>query len=115
MDRILSGGHRLVCEYGGEGATGVAILIHRRWVKYIRKVHRIHDRLMAIDLKLKEKTKILHTNDTDVFNDSDFVNILGQLIEVLHDDQLHRYLGRFLSLSASDRRHIRFDHRKHQA
>ena len=56
MDRILSGGHRLVCEYGGEGATGVAILIHRRWVKYTREVHLIHDRLIAIDIKLKERT-----------------------------------------------------------
>lgn len=57
-DLVLSGGHRLVCEYGGEGATGLAILIHGRWVKYIRKVHLIHDRLMAIDINLKENISI---------------------------------------------------------
>ena len=68
---------------------------------------------VGLELNFK-KTKILHTHDADEFNDTDFVDIHGQLIEVLHDDQHHRYLGRFLSLSASDRRRIEFDHRKYQ-
>ena len=69
---------------------------------------------VGLELNFK-KTKILHTHDADEFNDTDFINIYDQLIEVLHDDQHHRYLGRYLSLSASYRRRIELDNRKHQA
>ena len=72
--------------------------------------------LKVVDLELNfKKAKILYIHDADEFNDIDFVDINDQLIEILHDDHYHRYLGRVLSLSASDRRRVDFDHRKHQA
>ena len=55
MDCILTGGHRLICEYGGGVASGVAVLVHRQWVRFIRKKILVNDRLMAIDLKIGEK------------------------------------------------------------
>ena len=67
-------------------------------------------KIAGLNLNAK-KTKILHTHDANEFNDVDFVDINGDMVEVLHDDAHHRYLGRFLSLSAESRIECEFRHR----
>ena len=55
MDAIIQGGHRLICfhpDIGNVPASGVAILIHEKFVKSVKKKHLISDRLMAVDLLL---------------------------------------------------------------
>ena len=71
-------------------------------------------KIASLELNFK-KTKILHTHDANELNDVDYVEVGDQLIEVLHDHQVHRYLGRHLCLSASDRVDAEFRYRKRQA
>ena len=74
------------------------------------------DELKEVGLELNfKKTKILHTHDANEFNDVDYIEVHGEFIKVLHDHEFHRYLGRHLCLSASDRIDAEFRHRKHQA
>ena len=62
-----------------------------------------------------EKTKILHSNFEDDDADKDYADINGEFVQILHDDNSYRYLGRHLSLSFEKRSDIEFKHRKDQA
>ena len=52
QDKLLSEGHYLICEYDDVAASGVAILIHYKFTRFIQRKHLVHDRVMAIDMKL---------------------------------------------------------------
>ena len=57
-DDIFDGGHRLISsndQNARSSATGVAILLHRRWADQVKKKLCLHDRVMAIDLKLPHR------------------------------------------------------------
>ena len=57
-DDILDGGHRFISsndQNARSSATGVAILFHRRWTDKVKKKICLHDRVMAIDLKLPHR------------------------------------------------------------
>ena len=57
-DDILDGGHRLISsndQNARSSATGVAILLHRRWTGQVKKKICLHDRVMAIDFKLPHR------------------------------------------------------------
>ena len=72
--------------------------------------------LADVGLKLNvSKTKILHTQFKDDGWSNDFVDIAGEMVEVLHAEEAHRYLGRRLSMSASERVTTEFKFRKQQA
>ena len=51
-DCVLRGGHRLITNFGDCNSAGVGILVHARWTRYIRKVHLVSDRVMAIDVSI---------------------------------------------------------------
>ena len=55
LDAILDGGHRLICYRDEYYAFGVGILIHQRWLDSIRYIHRISDRVLAIDIQMQMK------------------------------------------------------------
>ena len=55
QDIILRGGHRLITFLESPAASGVGILVHSDYVKYITKKHLISDRTMAIDVKIGMK------------------------------------------------------------
>ena len=60
--------------------------------------------LAAVGLVLNaKKIKILHIAFHDDRSDVDFVEIAGEFIRILHDDQVHRYLGRHLNLDPTKR------------
>ena len=62
------------------------------------------EELAAVRLVMNaKKTKILHTAFNDDRSDIDYVEIAGDLVRILHPDQVHRYLGRHLSLDESVR------------
>ena len=46
-----------------------------------------------------KKTKILRTSSYDTDAHQEFVEISGDMVQILHLDKWHRYLGRRLSLS----------------
>ena len=57
-DEFIEGSHRLIYSSDKNArtpATGMAILVHRRWVGQIQKKICIHDRVMAVDLKLPRR------------------------------------------------------------
>ena len=71
--------------------------------------------LRQVGLKLNaSKTKILHTNIEDEDCDLDFCQIDDEFVRVLKPDEKHRYLGRQLSCSASQRADIEFRYREAQ-
>ena len=51
-DIILEGGHRLISSLGTFVHAGVAILIHARWVQFIKTFVRVSDRLLYLDLSV---------------------------------------------------------------
>ena len=53
-----------------------------------------------------DKTKILHSSIHDAGADRDYVDINGEFVQVLHEDQSHRYLGRHMSVSLENRLRI---------
>ena len=57
QDGELSGGHRLISSYkdATSPASGTAILIHARIIKFVRRKIIMHDRVMAIDVKFDKK------------------------------------------------------------
>ena len=58
QDIFIDDGHRLICSNSDEArsvASGVAILVHRRWIKMIKQRICVTDRVMAIDLKISHK------------------------------------------------------------
>ena len=62
-----------------------------------------------------DKTKILHSSSGTLDADRDYADIDGELVQILHEDQHHRYLGRHLNLSEENRCNIEIRNRKHQA
>ena len=62
-----------------------------------------------------EKTKILHTHLWDDSANLDYIEIADELIRILPCEESHRYLGRLLSTSSSNREEIEFSYRKRQA
>ena len=54
-DIILEGGHRLISSLGTFVHAGVAILIHSRWVQFIKTFVRVSDRLLYLDLSVNRK------------------------------------------------------------
>ena len=62
-----------------------------------------------------KKTKILRCNPT--FNDEsiDFVELNGEFVKILEENDSHRYLGKNNSTSASDRNGIEIKNRKQTA
>ena len=75
------------------------------------------EELRKVGLRLNtNKTKILHTPmEQDENTRLDYVEIGDGLVQILHPDQSHRYLGKMLSMSAELRGSIEFNHRKQQA
>ena len=73
--------------------------------------------LRKVGLRLNtDKTKILHTPLEDDENTKlDYIEIDDGLVQILHPEESHRYLGRFVSMSADLRGNIEFNHRKQQA
>ena len=72
--------------------------------------------LKKVGLELNaEKTKILHSSVEDDGANRDYVDINGDFVRVLHGNECHRYLGRFLSLSAPDRIQRELQNRKNHA
>ena len=55
QDIILRGGHRLITFLESPAASGVGILVHSDYTKYIIKKHLISDRTMVIDVKIGRK------------------------------------------------------------
>ena len=53
-DLILDGGHRLVLVRGDYTYAGVSILIHKKHVANIKRIHAISDRLCAIDVRISD-------------------------------------------------------------
>ena len=51
-DYLIDGNHRLILQFDGDGCSGIAILVHKRHVDNVKIVHRISNRLLAIDLKI---------------------------------------------------------------
>ena len=63
-----------------------------------------------------DKTNILHTPLEDDENTKlDYVEIDGGLVQILHPEESHRYLGRLISMSADGRGNIEFNNRRRQA
>ena len=59
QDIFIQGGHRLVSSHGfmeSVPASGIEILIHCSLIPYIRRKLCLHNRLMALDLKIGAKT-----------------------------------------------------------
>ena len=54
-DIILHGGLRSIGSLSSAGASGVAILIHVKYVKLVNKVIRISDRVLAVDVRIGRK------------------------------------------------------------
>lgn len=54
-DIILSGGHRLITSLETKGPSGVGILIHSNYIKYVTKTHVISDRTMGMDVEIGTK------------------------------------------------------------
>ena len=54
-DTLLHGGHRLITSLESPAASGVAILVHSDYVKYIIRKHMFSNRIMAIDAKIGTK------------------------------------------------------------
>ena len=54
-DYLIEGNHRLILYFDHGGASGTAILVHERHVDNIKAVHRIDDRILAIDLKVGQR------------------------------------------------------------
>ena len=73
--------------------------------------------LRKVGLRLNtDKTKILHTPfEQDENTQLDYVEIDDGLVEILHPQQSHKYLGRLISMSPELRGTIEFNHRKQQA
>ena len=71
--------------------------------------------LNSVGLTLNaSKTKILHTEYKDDENSIDFVDIIAEIVEILHTDKAHRYLGRRLCLCHHQRISIEIKHKKQQ-
>ena len=49
---LLDDSHKLFSTSAEGAASGVAILVHQRWLDHIKHVHRINDRLIAMDIQL---------------------------------------------------------------
>ena len=57
-DDIIDGNHRLISsndQNARSPATGIALLLHRRWAGQVKKKICLHDRVMAIDFKLSHR------------------------------------------------------------
>ena len=61
------------------------------------------------------KTNILQTWMPDPGHDTKFVDIAGDIIEILDVDTCHKYLGKHLSLRIDGRVQLEVKHRFHQA
>ena len=55
-----------------------------------------------------DKTKILHSSMYDPGTDRDYVDVRGEFVQVLHEGESHRYLGRQLSLCPAQRTRKQF-------
>ena len=60
------------------------------------------------------KTRILHTEVQDEGFDLGYIDIADDFIQILEPHECHRYLGRRVTLSASNRVDIEFKYRKSQ-
>ena len=59
QDVFVEGRHRLIWSNGASAsspASGVAILVKRKWTSGIKKVICLNDRVMSLDLKIFQKT-----------------------------------------------------------
>ena len=61
------------------------------------------------------KTRILHTWMPDPGHDMSFVDIAGDMVEILDIDACHTYLGKHLILRVDERLQLEVKHRIHQA
>ena len=60
-------------------------------------------------------TKILHTWMPDPGHDMSFIDIAGDMVEILDVDACHKYLGKYVSLRVDGRVQLDVKHRIHQA
>ena len=88
-DDILDGGHRLISsndQNARSSATGVAILLHRRWADQVKKKICLHDRVMAIDLKLPHRmVRVLAVYLPNAWNND--LNYFHDFLWILKDYQ----------------------------
>ena len=71
------------------------------------------EELSHVGLQLNaSKSKIFRSTYQDGDYNLDFVDVAGEMVEVLQSNQWHRYLGRRLCLSSADRCSIEFKYRK---
>ena len=74
------------------------------------------EELEKVGLRLNAaKSKILHTEVEDEGFDLGYIEIADDFIQILEPHEFHRYLGRRISLSASNRVATEFSYRKSQA
>ena len=74
------------------------------------------EELAAVGLQLNAgKTRILHTEVQDEGFDLGYIEIADDFVQILEPHEFHRYLGRRVTLSASNRVDIEFKYRKSQA
>ena len=52
-DFQIEGNHRLMLNFGHQGCSGTAILVHQRHADNVKAIHRIHDRLLALDFQIR--------------------------------------------------------------
>ena len=74
----------------------------------IEKVSRIGLTLNATE------TKILHSWMLDPDHDMSFIDIAGDMVEILNVDACHNYLGKHLSLRVDGRVQLEVKHRIHK-
>ena len=51
-DFRIEGHYRLILNFDYHGCSGTAILVHARHADNVKVIHRFHDRLLAIDLRV---------------------------------------------------------------
>ena len=70
-------------------------------------------RFVGLELNAS-RTKILHADCEGEGYYDDTTDVAGNIVEILHGDVFHRYLGRRINLSAN-RCDIEYNYRKQQA
>lgn len=93
------------------------VLLYAKSLKELQKMAELLIiELQKVGLHLNaDKTKVLHSCIYDTGSDRDYVDINNEFVRVLHDHESHRYLGRLLSLSPSNRVQIELQNRKNHA
>ena len=72
--------------------------------------------LEKVGLQLNaDKTKNIHSCIYDPGSDRDYLDINNEFVRVLHGSESHKYLGRLVSLSPSDRIEVELQNRRKHA